>query len=589
MPKKARDGEDTAGLLAYLYGPGKRDEHVDPHMVAAWDPYVDDPARSPDMTIFDLALLLDAPVHALLGKRPRQHVYHVAVRNAPEDRILTDAEWAEVAREMMHAAGVAPHDDDQGCRWVAIRHADDHIHIVATKARQDGRQPNLRQDIVKMHAAARIFETRFGLRSLTHGDKTARKWPKTGEAEKAARRGLAETARESLQRTVRETAAAAVSDADFFARLRAAGVRVQQRIAPDGNVTGYTVALPGDRDGSGRAVWFPGSKLAPDLSLPQVRERWQKPLPKSSIAPADAWRVAEEKVRQAAGQLGAGGLHQGAGDVAALGDLVVIAAVNSPRLVRDQMRQAATEFERASRAPVARELEGQARELYRTSSQTLSQAAASAGRNDTAAALGFLVALVTAVAASRRWHEAQEYRAQAEAAGRAGRLLREAVEVTTGATAAREFRPGRRRANVRPTAARRTAGESGASGERLMAVVQQAVPHLARGVLADAAWPALCARLVEIERAGDDPVKVLGTVAARRELGTADSVAEVLSWRLDGWRQYGSSRAAATGTSTPATSTGGTGGTGPARKTGAPAPTRRAPGDEQPKGPRRAR
>ncbi|MFD8263444.1 hypothetical protein ACFV19_32135 [Streptomyces griseoluteus] len=45
------------------------------------------------------------------------------------------------------------------------------------------------------------------------------------------------------------------------------------------------------------------------------------------------------------------------------------------------------------------------------------------GRNDTVAVLGLLLALVTAVEASRRWHQAQEHRIQAEAAGRAGRLL----------------------------------------------------------------------------------------------------------------------------------------------------------------------
>ncbi|MFD1858191.1 relaxase/mobilization nuclease domain-containing protein [Kitasatospora cinereorecta] len=255
IPEKLDEGSDTYGLLHYLYGPGRRDEHTDPHMVAAWDQYVDDPARSPDMTISDLALLLDAPVFAMRGKKPKLHVYHVAVRNAPEDRILSDAEWAEVAREMMHAAGIAEHGDDEACRWVAVRHADDHIHLVATKAREDGRQPNLRQDIVKMQAAARAFEVQFGLRRLKHGDKTASQWRKAGELEKAERRGLKEAPRVTLQRTVREAAAAATSEADFFARLATSGVRVKQRIAPDGNVTGYSVAMPGDRNPEQTPIW----------------------------------------------------------------------------------------------------------------------------------------------------------------------------------------------------------------------------------------------------------------------------------------------------------------------------------------------
>ncbi|WP_328418465.1 relaxase/mobilization nuclease domain-containing protein (plasmid) [Streptomyces violaceus] len=588
IPKEAEPGDDTAGLLYYLYGPGKRDEHVDPHMVAAWDPFVPDPVKSDEFSISDLAMLLDAPVRALTGKKPPLHVFHVAVRNPPEDRTLTDEEWARVAREMMHASGIAPHTDDQGCRWVAVRHADDHIHIVATRAREDDRQPDTSWSKLRMQEAARGFEVEFGLRRLTHADGTARRWSKTGEAEKAARRGLSEPPRETLQRAVREAAAAAVSDADFFERLAAAGLRVKQRIAPDGNVTGYSVALPGDRDSGQTPVWFPGTRLAPDLSLPRVRERWSGPPVNPSAAPADVWRAAAERVRAAADQLGAGGLHQGAGDVAALGDLIVVAAVVSPYLVRSQMRQAAYEFERASRAPAARQMEGQARELYRESTQVLSRSVSSVGRNDTVAALGFLLALVTAVEASRRWHQAQEHRVQAQAAGRAGRLLHEAVEVTVGVNAAREYRPRAKRAAARTGTGRRAVTAPGA--RPMVDTVQEAVPEHAREILADAAWPALRARLVEVEKAGDDPADVLATVAARRELNSADSVAEVLTWRLDGWRRQRSSEATASGNSTTAAPAGGAGRSGPSRKQGAPSPTRRPPGEEQQrKGPKRGR
>jgi hypothetical protein len=94
---------------------------------------------------------------------------------------------------------------------------------------------------------------------------------------------------------------------------------------------------------------------------------------------------------------------------------------------------------------------------------------------------------------------------------------------------------------------------------------------------------------VEVERAGEDPVEVLHAVATRRELTSAESIAEVLTWRLDGWRRQRGSTAAATGKSSAATSSGGTGPTGGPRKTGAPSPTRRSPGDEQRMGPRRAR
>ncbi|MFJ8301678.1 hypothetical protein ACIQ9R_38025, partial [Streptomyces sp. NPDC094447] len=118
--------------------------------------------------------------------------------------------------------------------------------------------------------------------------------------------------------------------------------------------------------------------------------------------------------------------------MAALGDLIVVDAVVSPRIVRSQIKDAAFKFERASRTPGDRALESQARRLYCESNQLLDQCAAARGRQDAAAALGFLLALVQAVEAARRWHDAQQHRAQTHASGNAGRLLREAVEVTVG-------------------------------------------------------------------------------------------------------------------------------------------------------------
>ena len=66
-------------------------------------------------------------------------VWHCAVRAAPQDRMLSDDEWAQIAGDIMHRTGVAPYgQEDDAVRWVAVRHGDDHIHIVAMLARQDG-------------------------------------------------------------------------------------------------------------------------------------------------------------------------------------------------------------------------------------------------------------------------------------------------------------------------------------------------------------------------------------------------------------------------------------------------------------------
>ncbi len=248
-----------------------------------------------------LVLLLDAPVDALRGPRTAEHVWHVSVRNHAGDRTLSDAEWAGVAAATVHAAGIAEHGDEQACRWVAVRHAGDHIHIAATLACQDGRHSRVRGDIPNMHTAARVFEARWGLAEMSPLDRTARR-PAHRRGREAARRGLAETAREVLQRTVRTAAALAQGDADFLDRLRDAGLRVRERHGDDGTLVGYAVALPGDRaDRGSRPVWFSGSTLAYDLSLPRIRERFT-----SHVAPAD-WVLAEYRIREASALLGRAG------------------------------------------------------------------------------------------------------------------------------------------------------------------------------------------------------------------------------------------------------------------------------------------
>ncbi|MEV0992620.1 hypothetical protein [Streptomyces sp. NPDC049949] len=113
---------------------------------------------------------------------------------------------------------------------------------------------------------------------------------------------LAETARESLQRTVRLAAGLAHGDTDFLERLRDAGLRVREHPDVDGALVGYAVAQPGDRaDGGTRPVWFAGSTLAYDLSLPRVRERYEP------VATEADWALAEHRIREASVLLGRAG------------------------------------------------------------------------------------------------------------------------------------------------------------------------------------------------------------------------------------------------------------------------------------------
>ncbi|MFB8050693.1 hypothetical protein [Streptomyces rubiginosohelvolus] len=280
-----------------------------------------------------------------------------------------------------------------------------------------------------MHTAARAFETAWDLTPMSPLDRTARRAPVTGEREKAARRGLTESARESLQRLVREAAALAADDADFLTRLRDAGVRVREHHDESGALDGYAVALPGDRADRGtRPVWFSGRTLAYDLSLPRIRERFHP-----AIAPADLAR-AHTRIREAATLLAQAGRAEGAGDVAALGDLLVVAAATSPTAVRDQVRAAAAAFEQASRTPGTRTLHGTARAHFKASARALEHAPRTARGGGAPAVLTLLIALVEAVEAATAWHRPQHHHAQTRAAAQAAALLREAATLTSTAT-----------------------------------------------------------------------------------------------------------------------------------------------------------
>ena len=239
-------GEHVQPLLYYLFGPGRQEEHTDPHIIAGWRHPADlEPPLRPDgkREFTKLAGLLLQP-QAALGKRAyARPVWHCSMRAAPEDRMLSDDEWAAVAHDVLHHTGLSPYgQEDEAVRWVAVRHGDDHIHIVAMLARQDGGKPGLSWERVKVRTACLAAEQQYGLRSTAPADRTAARRPTRAEDEKAARRGLDEAPRITLRRQVATAAASANSEDEFFARLGQAGLLVRKRfsVKNTAEVTGCT-------------------------------------------------------------------------------------------------------------------------------------------------------------------------------------------------------------------------------------------------------------------------------------------------------------------------------------------------------------
>ncbi|MFE1401054.1 relaxase/mobilization nuclease domain-containing protein [Nocardiopsis dassonvillei] len=355
MIAKVMRGQDTLGLLQYLYGPGSANEHTDPHQVGAWRTLsVPDPGRSPDPDV-DLRVLARR-LDRFVRPQVRRHVWHCAIRVAPTDRPLTDAEWERVAQRIAAAGGVAPLGDDRACRWVAVRHdgtESHHIHLLATLARQDDTNPNIHNDALRLREECRLLEAELGLRHTSAADHTSAPSPTRGETEKARRQGRPLPSRAVLERLARRAAAAARTEEEFFASLRAGGGLLRQRTTAAGEVSGYALALPGDVAPDGQPVWFSGASLAPDLSLPRVRARFvgAPPAP-APIHAGGPWAGITQAVRAQRQMWGPWGAGARAAGVAALSDVLTLAAAAAPASVAAALEAAERDWSHAGRPPV---------------------------------------------------------------------------------------------------------------------------------------------------------------------------------------------------------------------------------------------
>jgi hypothetical protein len=511
--KVAPRGKRVAGLIRYLYatgpaqqeGRGRRNPHTDPRVVAGFDePDQLEPGVS-EKGLRDfrrLTSLLEQPVAAAGVGADKKPVYHliIAAKKDPQtgamiDRYLSDGQWRDIAETYMDRIGLAPRGDDLAVRWVAVRHADDHVHVVATLARQDGRRVFPRNDFWRAGEASREVEARYGLTVTAASDRTAAKRASYAETAKAARSGHAEPVRDTLRRSVRTAAAGASSLGGFLERLRDDGLLVRERHSErnPGQVTGYAVALPESVDPGGQPIFFGGGKLAADLTLPKLRRRWELAEPAGNATTSTAGGATAGSRGQAAGASSSASSATGGGSnqdrhrltgeerariweqasaaAARATEQVRAAAGSDPRAAGDAawaasdflasaarvvegrrggpLTAAATQYDRA-----ARELWGglpapsQAGQGLRTASVLLASARF-VGRGENTQLLALLAQLAALSDAVTRLRENQDRAAQAAAARGAAEQLRltsaQRASLQPGApaaTATRTRRPG---------------------------------------------------------------------------------------------------------------------------------------------------
>ena len=106
MPNITR-GTRMGGLMQYLVGPGRHNEHSEPHLVAGDDAIMawHDVAELDGSAARDVAAQLDRPRQVFGTEIPDGHVWHCSLSLRASEGQLSDEKWAEVSRDFVEGMG----------------------------------------------------------------------------------------------------------------------------------------------------------------------------------------------------------------------------------------------------------------------------------------------------------------------------------------------------------------------------------------------------------------------------------------------------------------------------------------------------
>lgn len=317
MIAKVTRGARMSGLMTYLVGPGKSNEHTEQHLVAGdsavmtmygYDSLdkaaaleiaasLDAPRREFGVDVTRQVTRVDPDTGEVLKERVDASVWHCSLSIAADEGQLSDEKWGQIAQEFVDRMGFTEVSGKAACRWVAVRHGlsehgNDHVHIAVSLVREDGTKASTHNDFHRAMKIVRELESEFELRPLRaerEQDMPQRQESRAAR-ESAQRRGAAEVDSTRLERTVRAAASASMDEGEFVRRMRREGVLIRPRFETGRNdvVTGYSVALRPEK--GAQPVWHSGLRLARDLTLPELRKGWPD-TPESASAAVEEWRA----------------------------------------------------------------------------------------------------------------------------------------------------------------------------------------------------------------------------------------------------------------------------------------------------------
>lgn len=193
IPNIVRES-DPAGLVRYLFGKERRNEHTDQHLVCAGGdmfPSFDMDGR-PAASYAGIGRRFDRRYRVrerkddpfppdMRGKNNperehgRKRVWHCSLAIKAGQGILTDQEWEAVIRDYLTRMNIIDGDDNQGVTWLAVRHGlsangNDHVHIMVQLAADDGWINPYHDRINAQRSCRRMEKTRPELVELARSD-----------------------------------------------------------------------------------------------------------------------------------------------------------------------------------------------------------------------------------------------------------------------------------------------------------------------------------------------------------------------------------------------------------------------------------
>lgn len=136
-------GSNPAGLVRYLFGPGRKNEHRDQHLVCASGDMLDmfDLSGRPTATYEQIGRVFDRRYqrqrregrpcppdrspggkHNPQGEDGKDRVWHCSLSIPATHGALSDAQWEKIVTDYLTRMGIIDGPDDETASWIAVRH-----------------------------------------------------------------------------------------------------------------------------------------------------------------------------------------------------------------------------------------------------------------------------------------------------------------------------------------------------------------------------------------------------------------------------------------------------------------------------------